>query len=228
MEPKKNPNINVNDSSFTRLFFQIGLAIALAATFFLFWFTVKAEVKEAQEITYDFEETEMVEQTNQEEPPPPKEEVEQQVDVVDDTEEIKDTTQFKSNEFKPEQKVKEKPKFVKPKEKKAPKVFTIVEEPATFPGGHAAMAKFVQSIMEYPQEAKFNDVDGKVWIEMTVNQVGKVINVRPKMPKSRQLGYGLEEEAMRVIMKMPNWKPAKQASENVIQKFTIPIDFQLN
>lgn len=227
MELKKNPDIDVNDSSFTRLFFQAGLTLALLATFGSFLYTTYEKQKIVQRHTFNVDEIENIEQTKQEEPPPEKQQVEQKVEVVDNQEEVDTSNTFKAQEFDPNAQVGDKPVVGKKTEKKKPKVFEIVENPAEYPGGFAAMQKFLVKMIEYPEEAKYNDVGGVVYIEMTVDQTGKVIKVEPKMPKNRQLGYGLEEEAMRVVKKMPRWKPARQASENVIQKFTIPISFEL-
>lgn len=226
MEPKKNPNIDVNNASSTRLFFQIGLSLALLVTFGLFSFKVIEKEKQAVKVQYEVDDIEMVEATKQE-PPKEKPPVEQQVEVVDDEEEIKDTTTFKETEFKEDFKVKEKPKLEVKKTVKKRKIFTIVEQQAEFPGGYEAMQAFIQKMIEYPDEAYENDVSGIVQIEMTVDETGKIIGVKPAAPLNRQIGFGLEEEAVRVVKKMPNWKPAKQASENVAVKFTIPIFFEL-
>lgn len=227
MELKKNPDIDVNDSSFTRLFFQAGLTIALLATLGIFSYTIYEKQKIVQRHTFDVDEIETIEQTKQEEPPPEKQQVEQKVEVVDDNEIIEDTSTFLAQTFDPNANVGAKPVVGKKKEKKKRKIFEIVEEPAEFPGGFPAMMAFIQKMIEYPEEAKYNDISGPVYIEMTVDETGKVIKVEPKMPDSRQLGYGLEKEAMRVIKKMPKWKPARQASEKVAQRFTIPIMFEL-
>ena len=125
--------------------------------------------------------------------------------------------------------IKEKMEIVKdiPQLKEKEKIYSIVEQPATYPGGMDEMAKFIQQKLNYPDEARYNDKSGTVWIEMTIDTDGKVINVQPKMPKEKQLGYGLEQEAIRVLKLMPNWIPAEQAGEKVIQKFTIPIQYEL-
>jgi len=211
MELKKNPDIDVNDSSFTRLFFQAGLTLALLATLGSFLYTTYEKQKVVERAVYNVDEIENIEQTKQEEPPPEKQQIEQKVEVVEDEEQLDTTKSFVAQTFDPDAMVGDKPVVGKKKEKKKRKIFEIVEQPAEFPGGFPKMMEFIQKKIEYPEEAKYNDVGGMVYIEMTVDETGRVIKVEPKMPKSRQLG----------------WKPARQASENVIQRFTIPIAFEL-
>jgi len=114
-----------------------------------------------------------------------------------------------------------------PKPKKELKVFVIVEQPTEYPGGKEAMFKFLSDNIKYPKEAKKNKVEGVVYIELTVDDKGKLVSSKPLMPVERQLGSGLEDEAIRVINIMPNWIPAKQAGVEVAYRFTIPIKFQL-
>ena len=114
-----------------------------------------------------------------------------------------------------------------PKPVEIKKIYQIVEEPALFPGGFPALMTFIKKNIEYPDSAMKNDISGTVYVELLINEKGEVKDVEAKLPKQKQLGYGLEEEAVRVLMLMPNWKPAQQAGVKVAQRFTIPIIFEM-
>lgn len=94
----------------------------------------------------------------------------------------------------------------------------------SYPGGNNALAGFFEKNIQYPQQASDNGVEGTVKISFTVDENGKVAGV--KTTNSR-LGYGLEEEALRVFNKMPRWKPGSLKGKNVKTRYTLPVRFQL-
>jgi periplasmic protein TonB len=99
-----------------------------------------------------------------------------------------------------------------------------VEIMPTFPGGEAALGKFLQKNLTYPPMAQNNEIEGRVFVQFVVNHEGKISDVQTVgAPK----GGGLEEEAMRVVKLMPNWKPGKQNGQTVSVRFNLPIGFQL-
>ncbi len=75
--------------------------------------------------------------------------------------------------------------------------------PATFPGGQEAMVSFIQEHLKYPQEAYDLGIEGKVRVVFTVMPDGSIAN--PSIKKS--LGYGCDEEVIRVVSQMPKWNP---------------------
>jgi len=102
------------------------------------------------------------------------------------------------------------------------KVFEVVETQPEFPGGHNEMMKFISKNFKYPEEARRHEITGRVLISYVVNEDGKVSDIKPLLPKERQLGYGLEEEAMRVISLMPDWTPGTQGGKAVKVRYTLP------
>jgi periplasmic protein TonB len=94
-----------------------------------------------------------------------------------------------------------------------------------YPGGQKALEKFFEDNLEYPQDATDNGVEGLVKLNFAVDENGKIY-----MPKivSDNLGYGLEEETIRVFNKMPMWTPGKIKGKNVKTRFTLPVRYQLN
>ena len=226
MEPKKNPKIDVNEPGYTRMFFQVGLTLALLLTVGLFSFKKYEKKRKEIKIVHDIPDIEMVDPTTQEKPkelPPPPPELK----VIDDDEPPPpDQPKFKPPEFDPNLLIKP-PAPVKKKKPKEAKIFEIVEEQPEFPGGFAKMQKYLQQTIKYPREAEDEGAEGTVYISVVVEADGRITHVRPLVPEDQQIGYGLEEEAIRVVKKMPRWTPGKQATQNVRVRMTIPITFTL-
>jgi TonB family protein len=103
-------------------------------------------------------------------------------------------------------------------------VFTVVEEMPQFPGGTEAMMKFIGGNVKYPDQAKKDNVQGKVFVSFVIKGNGKVGDVKI----ARSVDPLLDAEAARVIGSMPDWKPGKQHGEAVDVAFTIPIQFTLD
>lgn len=103
-------------------------------------------------------------------------------------------------------------------------VFNLVEEMPDFPGGDKARIKFLARNLRYPKEARENIIDGVVYIEFIVEKDGSLTNIKVK----RGIGGGCDEESIRVVKLMPNWKPGKQRGEYVRAQFILPIKFILN
>lgn len=94
---------------------------------------------------------------------------------------------------------------------------------AEFPGGEAALYQYIKQNLLYPDRADKNNIQGTVRVQFLVKKDGSVSNVVVKRP----LGYGLDEEAIRVIRSMPKWKPATERGQRVAESFMITIIFSL-
>lgn len=97
-----------------------------------------------------------------------------------------------------------------------------------FPGGQEKLFAFIAKNVVYPKEALKKNKEGRVLISFIIEKDGSVSNVKPLKPKSEWIGYGLEEEACRVVYLMPNWSSGTIDGKPVRVKFTLPILFQLN
>lgn len=106
------------------------------------------------------------------------------------------------------------------------KIYEKAEQMPEFPGGEEAMLKFISQNLQYPENAIVNEVEGVVLIKFVVNAKGAIRNIEV-ISKVRH-GFGLEEEAQRVIRKMPLWSPGKSKGKPVSVLFILPISFRIN
>lgn len=103
------------------------------------------------------------------------------------------------------------------------KIFDAVEQMPTFPGGNAALYKFIGDNLVYPAQAAEEGVSGRVTIRFVVERDGTVSQVtvaRGKHP-------ALDKEAKRVVSKLPKFIPGKQNGQTVRVFYTLPINFKL-
>jgi len=102
--------------------------------------------------------------------------------------------------------------------------YTNVEVTPAYPGGQRALENFFNYNVEYPQQAADNGTEGVINVSFIVDENGKVSS--PKI-LGKRVGDGLEDEALRVVNKMPSWTPGKVKGKNVKTRLTLPVRFQL-
>ena len=110
-----------------------------------------------------------------------------------------------------------------PKPEVANKVFDVVEEMPSFPGGQGALMAFLSSNIKYPVVAQENGVQGRVIVGFVVEKDGSISDVKVM----RSVDPSLDREAQRVVKAMPKWKPGKQNGSAVRVKYTVPVVFRL-
>ncbi|MDP4207778.1 MAG: TonB family protein [Bacteroidota bacterium] len=103
-------------------------------------------------------------------------------------------------------------------------IFQQVEQMPDFPGGTEALSKFLSDNLKYPPTASEMGIQGRVYVKFVVNKRGEISNVTVL----RGIGGGCDEEAIRVVKKMPAWKPGKQNGQPVMVYFTLPVLFKLS
>ena len=103
------------------------------------------------------------------------------------------------------------------------KVFDMVEEMPSFPGGPAALMQFLQSNTHYPAVAQENGVQGRVTASFVVEKDGSITDVQV----ARSADPSLDKEAIRVVKSMPRWTPGRQNGSTVRVKFNVPVTFKL-
>ena len=110
-----------------------------------------------------------------------------------------------------------------PKPEVSNKVFDVVEEMPSFPGGQGALMSFLNSNIKYPVVAQENGVQGRVIVGFVVERDGSITDVKVM----RSVDPSLDREAQRVVKAMPKWKPGKQNGSAVRVKYTVPVVFRL-
>lgn len=103
-------------------------------------------------------------------------------------------------------------------------IYTMVEKSAEFPGGNAALGKWLSENVRYPQNAYENDIQGRVIVKFVIGKDGTVRD--PKIEKSG-MNRELDAEALRVAKLMPKWIPAKNNGVNVNSYYSMPVVFKL-
>jgi protein TonB len=106
---------------------------------------------------------------------------------------------------------------------KPDEVFTAVEQDSQYPGGMDALRSFLSKSLNYPRSAASAGVAGRVFVSFVVNTDGSLTDIHVL----KGIGFGCDEEAIRVIQKMPNWRPGKQSGRAVRVKYNLPIVFTL-
>ena len=112
---------------------------------------------------------------------------------------------------------------VAPKPEVEKKIFEVVEQQPSFPGGQGALMSYLNSHINYPAVAQENGVQGRVIVQFVVEPDGSISQVKV----ARGVDPSLDKEAARVVNGMPKWIPGKQNGQAVRVRFTLPVQFRL-
>ena len=104
-------------------------------------------------------------------------------------------------------------------------IYSFVDEPADFPGGSAALKKYIADNLKYPQVAKDAGLEGecRLWFVVSMNGYVSNVKIRKGVPDCPEC----DAEAIRLIRRMPKWIPGKINGKNVNSTFSLPIIFTL-
>jgi periplasmic protein TonB len=227
MEQKKSQKADLENKKV--IFTQIGLIVALAVSLVAFeWKTYEKTVMDLGTRQVDNVAEEIIPITEQKlktpPPAPPKQVV--KINVVEDDIQVDDDIDI-NVEADDNTEVQE---YVAPtkgidEEESAEEVqiFMVVESMPEFPGGEAALYKYLAENIKYPLMAKESGIQGRVFVTFVVERDGSVTDVRVL----RGIGGGCDEEAIRVVEGMPKWTPGKQRGKSVRVQYNLPVKFTL-
>ncbi|MBI9065818.1 MAG: energy transducer TonB [Salinivirgaceae bacterium] len=226
MELKKNPKVDLRE--YSGIFMQVGFVLSLGIMLLAFNITQhEKSVNPLGELDNVVVEEEIVPITRQQEikPPPPPEppKVTDVINIVEDDVEIEDELEIQDTEADQDTEV-EVVEMVEEEEEEEAQVFFIVENMPEFPGGDVELRNYINKNVVYPEIAKENGIQGRVFIQFVVNRNGEVEGVKVV----RGVDPSLDKEAVRVIKTLPKWAPGSQRGKPVKVSFTVPINFQLN
>ena len=103
------------------------------------------------------------------------------------------------------------------------KIFDVVEQQPSFPGGNGALMQWLGQNIHYPAVAEENGIQGRVVVSFVVEPDGSISNVQVV----RGVDPSLDKEAVRVCKQMPKWNPGKQNGQAVRVKYNLPVQFKL-
>ncbi|MBC8147031.1 MAG: energy transducer TonB [Bacteroidetes bacterium] len=224
MKSQKSFKPNLEKNRF--IFFQLGLIIALGAVLGAFeWKSQPRELRldMGDPIIID---DEIIIRTK------PEEEKKQELPkleplklkIVDDDKKTKDI--YVNSEADQNTKIDYEVKFEPEKEKNVDDniIHRLPQKMAEFKGGEVELFKFLKNNINYPEYDKRNKIEGTVYLTFVVEKDGSITNIQIL----RSVSYSIDEEAIRVLKKMPNWNPGKQGIKKVRVQFNLPIKFILN
>jgi protein TonB len=103
-------------------------------------------------------------------------------------------------------------------------IFAFVEQMPEFPGGEDVMVRYLETNIRYPKKARKEGITGRVIVKFVVAANGLI-----RAPEvMRGIGYGCDQEALRVVKSMPAWKPGEQNGRAVSTVYILPVMFKLN
>ena len=229
METKKSKKANLENKKL--LFFEVGLAVTLLLAILSFeWRTHDKTVSVAKLSGNGGVIEEIIPITIPELPPPPPVAPPTTSDIiviVENTEKIKDNLIFFPEDNKNiwtdfQDYVPKKPIVEKPIEEEIP-VAVVDEKPKFMGGDENEFTRWVFRNMTYPDIAKENHIQGKVYCSFAVAPDGSVVDVKIL----RGVDPSLDKEAVRVLSMSPKWTPGKQRNQPVRVRYTFPVAFQL-
>ena len=103
-------------------------------------------------------------------------------------------------------------------------IYTIVEDMPQFPGGKEALKAYFKENLVIPDAARDAKKQGTVYVTFVVDKSGKATDAKILSG----IGYGCNEEAIRAVLAMPNWRPGKQKGRLVKVQYNLPVKFQSN
>lgn len=113
--------------------------------------------------------------------------------------------------------------FISAQEQEEEMGFIIAEEEPTFPGGIDSLMNFITQNLEYPEIARINKIEGRVFLTFMIEKDGSLSNIKIL----RDIGYGCGDAAIKVVEKMPKWNPAKLRGKTVGVQYNLPVTFSL-
>ena len=232
MQPKKSEKVDLTKNS--SLYFVIGLSVVL----FVSWQAIEWKTYKK---TYDYEalnveddddeEIPITEQLKTPPPPPPPPPAPEIIEIVEDEEDVEETV-IESTETNEEEII----EIVEVEEEELDidVPFAVIEDVPIFPGCERVkkserrncfqekMNKHIRKNFRYPEIAQEMGIQGRVYVNFIIAKDGKITNIRMRGPDKN-----LENEAQRIIAKLPSMTPGKQRGRPVRVPFSIPITFRL-
>ena len=233
MQPKKNPKADLNKDR--NLYFVIGLTLVLGVTWGAIEYKSYEKVFDLAALDMledDDEDIPITEQLKTPPPPPPPPPAPEVIEVVEDEEEVEETV-IESTETDQDEIIIEEIE-VEDEFEDIDVPFAVIEDVPIFPGCESVaksqrracfqeqMNKHIRKNFRYPDIAQEMGIQGRVYVNFIIAKDGSITNIRMRGPDKN-----LENEAARIIGRLPKMTPGKQRGRAVRVPFSIPITFRL-
>ena len=233
MQPKKNPKADLNKNR--NLYFVMGLTLVLGVTWGAIEYKTYEKVFDLAALDMledDDEDIPITEQLKTPPPPPPPPPAPEVIEVVEDEEEVEETV-IESTETDQDEIIIEEIE-VEEEFDDIDVPFAVIEDVPIFPGCESVaksqrracfqeqMNKHIRRNFRYPEIAQEMGIQGRVYVNFIIAKDGSITNIRMRGPDKN-----LENEAARIIGRLPKMTPGKQRGRAVRVPFSIPITFRL-
>lgn len=226
MDVKKSSKASLEDKK--SIYMLMGFVVVLSLLYIaLEWTKQEVKIYENTNLEAIAEEEIEIIQTAQVEPPPPPPDIPEVIEILNVVEDNVETASIEINteDDKDKQVVIQAPVastgIVEAEDSDVP--FVVVEQMPSFPGGEAALFKYLGDNIKYPVIAQESGIQGRVICQFVVNRDGTIVDIEVV----RSVDKSLDAEAIRVISRMPRWTPGKQRGKTVRVKYTLPVNFRL-
>ena len=233
MQPKKNPKADLNKNR--NLYFVMGLTLVLGVTWGAIEFKTYEKVFDLAALDMledDDEDIPITEQLKTPPPPPPPPPAPEVIEVVEDEEEVEETV-IESTETDQDEIIIEEIE-VEEEFDDIDVPFAVIEDVPIFPGCESVskserrncfqdkINQHIRRNFRYPEIAQEMGIQGRVYVNFIIAKDGSITNIRMRGPDKN-----LENEAQRIISRLPQMTPGKQRGRAVRVPFSIPITFRL-
>ena len=233
MQPKKNPKADLNKDR--KLYFVIGLTLVLGVTWGSIEYKTYEKVFDLSALDMledDDEDIPITEQLKTPPPPPPPPPAPEVIEVVEDEEEVEETV-IESTETDQDEIIIEEIE-VEEEFDDIDVPFAVIEDVPIFPGCESVakserrtcfqdkINQHIRRNFRYPEIAQEMGIQGRVYVNFIIAKDGSITNIRMRGPDKN-----LENEAQRIISRLPQMTPGKQRGRAVRVPFSIPITFRL-
>ena len=233
MQPKKNPKADLNKNR--NLYFVMGLTLVLGVTWGAIEFKTYEKVFDLAALDMledDDEDIPITEQLKTPPPPPPPPPAPEVIEVVEDEEEVEETV-IESTETDQDEIIIEEIE-VEEEFEDIDVPFAVIEDVPIFPGCESVaksqrracfqdkINQHIRRNFRYPEIAQEMGIQGRVYVNFIIAKDGSITNIRMRGPDKN-----LENEAQRIISRLPKMTPGKQRGRAVRVPFSIPITFRL-
>ena len=233
MQPKENPKADLNKNR--NLYFVMGLTLVLGVTWGAIEYKTYEKVFDLAALDMledDDEDIPITEQLKTPPPPPPPPPAPEVIEVVEDEEEVEETV-IESTETDQDEIIIEEIE-VEEEFDDIDVPFAVIEDVPIFPGCESVaksqrracfqeqMNKHIRRNFRYPEIAQEMGIQGRVYVNFIIAKDGSITNIRMRGPDKN-----LENEAQRIISRLPQMTPGKQRGRAVRVPFSIPITFRL-